>query len=117
MRGLMGVGSGAEIRLASPTQSVAKGVEHSQWQTVPQRSSRRGFRLLQRSSETQTAGGSSASEPLGGAKKHPGHNAEPRRLVVVSNRLGNIRDLSQAGGLAVGVADALAERGGLWLGA
>jgi trehalose 6-phosphate synthase len=39
------------------------------------------------------------------------------RLVVVSNRLGNVGDLSQAGGLAVGVADALAERGGLWLGA
>jgi trehalose 6-phosphate synthase len=41
----------------------------------------------------------------------------PRRLFVVSNRLGNVRDPSQAGGLAVGIADALAERGGLWLGA
>jgi trehalose 6-phosphate synthase len=45
------------------------------------------------------------------------NDAMSRRLVVVSNRLGNIRDLSQAGGLAVGIADALVERGGLWLGA
>lgn len=78
--------------------------------------------MLQRSNEThkerpQTAGGSSGSGALRGAGKHPDDNADPCRLVVVSNRLGNIRDLSQAGGLAIGVADALAERGGLWLGA
>lgn len=88
----------------------------------PSELARLGFLLLQRSNENhrehpQTAGSSSGSETLRGAEKHPDDNAEPRRLVVVSNRLGNIRDLSQAGGLAVGVADALAERGGLWLGA
>ena len=44
-------------------------------------------------------------------------DARPGRLVVVSNRLGNVRDPSQAGGLAVGIADALAARGGLWVGA
>ncbi|WP_244571475.1 hypothetical protein [Mesorhizobium carmichaelinearum] len=45
------------------------------------------------------------------------NDSRSRRLVVVSNRLGNVRDLAQAGGLAVGILDALAERGGLWLGA
>jgi len=38
------------------------------------------------------------------------------RLVVVSNRVADLRKSSQSGGLAVALADALAERGGLWFG-
>ena len=38
------------------------------------------------------------------------------RLVIVSNRVADLRKSSQSGGLAVGVADALKERGGLWFG-
>ena len=49
--------------------------------------------------------------------RHTSNDARSRRLVVVSNRLGNVRDLAQAGGLTAGILDALAERGGLWLGA
>lgn len=67
-----------------------------------------------------------ATQPACDSKERDGESVEAKqstnatihhRLVVVSNRLGNIRDPSQAGGLAVGIADALAERGGLWLGA
>ncbi|WAJ26989.1 alpha,alpha-trehalose-phosphate synthase (UDP-forming) [Antarcticirhabdus aurantiaca] len=39
-----------------------------------------------------------------------------RRLVVVSNRVGPLDDEGKAGGLAVGLADALRRRGGLWFG-
>ncbi|KAA0972113.1 trehalose-6-phosphate synthase [Aureimonas fodinaquatilis] len=39
-----------------------------------------------------------------------------RRLVVVSNRVGPLNDEGKAGGLAVGLADALRKRGGLWFG-
>ncbi|SJZ79364.1 alpha,alpha-trehalose-phosphate synthase (UDP-forming) [Consotaella salsifontis] len=39
-----------------------------------------------------------------------------RRLVVVSNRVGPLKDEGKAGGLAVGLADALRRRGGLWFG-
>ncbi|WP_182085013.1 trehalose-6-phosphate synthase [Aureimonas sp. ME7] len=38
------------------------------------------------------------------------------RLVVVSNRVGPLSDEGRAGGLAVGLADALRRRGGLWFG-
>ncbi|WP_062014131.1 trehalose-6-phosphate synthase [Aureimonas sp. AU4] len=38
------------------------------------------------------------------------------RLVVVSNRVGPLSDEGKAGGLAVGLADALRRRGGLWFG-
>ncbi len=39
-----------------------------------------------------------------------------KRLVVVSNRVGPIRDSARAGGLAVALVDALKDRGGLWFG-
>ncbi|MEM8811068.1 MAG: trehalose-6-phosphate synthase [Pseudomonadota bacterium] len=38
------------------------------------------------------------------------------RLVVVSNRVADLSKASQSGGLAVALADALGERGGLWFG-
>ena len=38
------------------------------------------------------------------------------RLVVVSNRVGPLSDEGKAGGLAVGLADALRQRGGVWFG-
>jgi trehalose 6-phosphate synthase len=38
------------------------------------------------------------------------------RLFVVSNRVGPLSDDRKAGGLAVGLADALRRRGGVWFG-
>jgi trehalose 6-phosphate synthase len=38
------------------------------------------------------------------------------RLVVVSNRVADLHDPRQAGGLAVGLGDALKARGGIWFG-
>lgn len=38
------------------------------------------------------------------------------RLVIVSNRVADLRSGSQSGGLAVGIADALRARGGIWFG-
>ena len=38
------------------------------------------------------------------------------RLVVISNRVGPLNDEGKAGGLAVGLADALRQRGGVWFG-
>ncbi|CAG1014696.1 MAG: alpha,alpha-trehalose-phosphate synthase [Rhizobiaceae bacterium] len=38
------------------------------------------------------------------------------RLVIVSNRVADLRSNSQSGGLAVGLADALRARGGIWFG-
>jgi trehalose 6-phosphate synthase len=38
------------------------------------------------------------------------------RLVVVSNRVAEIAKADQSGGLAVGIGDALRQRGGLWFG-
>jgi len=38
------------------------------------------------------------------------------RLVIVSNRVADLRQSTQSGGLAVGLADALRERGGVWFG-
>ena len=38
------------------------------------------------------------------------------RLVIVSNRVADLRQSQQSGGLAVGLADALKERGGVWFG-
>jgi trehalose 6-phosphate synthase len=38
------------------------------------------------------------------------------RLVVVSNRVADLTKSTQSGGLAVGLADALKRRGGLWVG-
>jgi trehalose 6-phosphate synthase len=63
------------------------------------------------------AGDSIDCDAVLGEAKQTANDAMPCRLLVVSNRLENIRDPSQAGGLAVGIADALTERGGLWLGA
>jgi trehalose 6-phosphate synthase len=39
-----------------------------------------------------------------------------QRLVAVSNRVGPVRNVAAAGGLAVGLVDALQEHGGLWFG-
>jgi len=39
-----------------------------------------------------------------------------RRLVIVSNRVADLRSTTQTGGLAVGLADAVRERGGIWFG-
>ena len=55
------------------------------------------------------------------------HDAPPRleeidddagsgRLVIVSNRVANLRNTGQAGGLAVGLAETLKEREGIWFG-
>ncbi len=41
---------------------------------------------------------------------------KPARLVVASNRVGPVRGAAAAGGLAVGLVDALREHGGLWFG-
>ena len=38
------------------------------------------------------------------------------RLVIVSNRVAELRATTQTGGLAVGLADAVKERGGVWFG-
>ncbi|GAB4362262.1 MAG: alpha,alpha-trehalose-phosphate synthase (UDP-forming) [Oricola sp.] len=38
------------------------------------------------------------------------------RLVVVSNRVADLRQPTQSGGLAVALADVMRERGGLWMG-
>ncbi len=38
------------------------------------------------------------------------------RLICISNRVGPLNDTAQAGGLAVGLVDALKERGGTWFG-
>jgi trehalose 6-phosphate synthase len=38
------------------------------------------------------------------------------RLVVISNRVADLRKATQTGGLAVGLADAVKERGGVWFG-
>lgn len=39
-----------------------------------------------------------------------------QRLVIVSNRVADLRSSQQTGGLAVGLADALRKRGGIWFG-
>ena len=39
-----------------------------------------------------------------------------KRLVVVSNRVANLNNPAQAGGLAVGLGDALRQNQGLWFG-
>ncbi|MBA8879651.1 alpha,alpha-trehalose-phosphate synthase (UDP-forming) [Phyllobacterium myrsinacearum] len=38
------------------------------------------------------------------------------RLVVISNRTGDLENKTQTGGLAVGIVDALRSRGGMWVG-
>src|SRR5882672_8436108 len=38
------------------------------------------------------------------------------RIVVVSNRVGPLNDAATAGGLAVGIGDALRQRSGVWFG-
>ena len=38
------------------------------------------------------------------------------RLIIVSNRVADLRKKTQTGGLAVGLADAIRSRGGLWFG-
>lgn len=64
-----------------------------------------------------TVGNNSLNEDLRPAStyKTPASPAS-RRLVIVSNRVADLRSGTQTGGLAVGVADALAERGGIWFG-
>lgn len=42
--------------------------------------------------------------------------ATARRLVVVSNRVADLRSTTQSGGLAVAMKEALAESGGVWFG-
>jgi len=39
-----------------------------------------------------------------------------RRLVIASNRVGPVKGVATAGGLAVGIVDALQDNGGLWFG-
>lgn len=47
----------------------------------------------------------------------PAQTSTPeRRLIVVSNRVGPLVSSGKAGGLAVAMADALKERGGVWFG-
>jgi trehalose 6-phosphate synthase len=41
---------------------------------------------------------------------------KPGRLVAVSNRVGPVKGAAAAGGLAVGLVEALSERGGVWFG-
>jgi trehalose 6-phosphate synthase len=43
-------------------------------------------------------------------------DARKNRLVVISNRVADLRKSAQSGGLAVGLADAMKARGGLWFG-
>ena len=47
---------------------------------------------------------------------HPSESDSGQRLVIVSNRVANLRSTQQTGGLAVGLADALRKRGGIWFG-
>lgn len=42
--------------------------------------------------------------------------SKPGRLVAVSNRVGPVKGAAAAGGLAVGLVEALSERGGVWFG-
>src|SRR5690606_28203899 len=51
-----------------------------------------------------------------GAVEEDDQPSSARRLVIVSNRVADLRSGSQSGGLAVGLADALTERGGIWFG-
>lgn len=46
----------------------------------------------------------------------PAANDSNSRLVIVSNRVANLRGSAQTGGLAVALADAMRERGGVWFG-
>lgn len=46
----------------------------------------------------------------------PPREAGMSRLVIASNRVADLRAASQTGGLAVALADALRERGGVWFG-
>src|SRR5690554_308543 len=59
-----------------------------------------------------------AETPLAEGDEQPqdGEIAPTGRLVIVSNRVANLRSGSQSGGLAVGLADAVMERGGIWFG-
>ena len=59
-----------------------------------------------------------APDPTEAADTADPARAEPpaRRLVVVSNRVGPLVSGGRAGGLAVAMADALRERGGVWFG-
>jgi trehalose 6-phosphate synthase len=49
-------------------------------------------------------------------KNLEGTAANGPRLVVISNRVADLRKTTQTGGLAVGLADAVKERGGVWFG-
>ena len=54
--------------------------------------------------------------PTPSASGHMSREAGMNRLFVVSNRVGPLSDDRKAGGLAVGLADALRKRGGVWFG-
>ena len=54
-------------------------------------------------------------EDAGPAAARRGDGAQ-QRLVIVSNRVADLRASQQTGGLAVGLADALRQRGGVWFG-
>jgi len=49
-------------------------------------------------------------------RQNGGRAASVERLVIVSNRVAELRATTQTGGLAVGLADAVKERGGVWFG-
>ena len=55
------------------------------------------------------------AEEAGAATVRCGAGAD-QRLVIVSNRVADLRASQQTGGLAVGLADALRQRGGVWFG-
>lgn len=63
--------------------------------------------------ETTPAAG---SKPLENEADDSGPSRRASRLVVVSNRVANLRSSSQTGGLAVALADAVKQRGGVWFG-
>ena len=69
--------------------------------------------LTEGGSETTIGGEMEGNEAI---ELRPAQAAPKSRLVIVSNRVANLRSSSQSGGLAVGLADALKERGGIWFG-
>ncbi|QGZ34630.1 alpha,alpha-trehalose-phosphate synthase (UDP-forming) [Stappia indica] len=60
--------------------------------------------------------GTAATPDASAHLEETGGDAETGRLVIVSNRVANLRSTGQAGGLAVGLAETLKERDGIWFG-
>ena len=52
----------------------------------------------------------------GAGRTHATAKAQGGRLIVVSNRVGPLKDTGRAGGLAVALVDTLRRTGGLWFG-